>query len=288
MEVIRVPSGELAAELGGSAVVRGADEVEGEVADDGHVPGSVSLSEAGLVVAEDDVEHPMGAVLDPPMPADGLGGGGGGEAGGGDVVAGFGVGLAWGVACAALAAGLDADEAGRAGQAELAREAALAPQPADLAEQADGAALDAAMALVDGGVGLQRGGRGGAAAKAASTSPRRVGWLALTASAPLRPSPSARRASGAGIAASSFALAGTASWPSTRRRVVAKAGTKWIGPASAPRSWLRREALPPIATTSGRPGQASRTQALKAAENGAGLMRFIRMVSHRPPGTPCS
>ena len=70
--------------------------------------------------------------------------------------------------------------------------------------------------------------------------------------------------------------------------MVAKAETKWIGPASAPRSWLRREVLPSIATTSGRPGQASRTQALKAAENRAGLMRFIRMASHRPPGTPCS
>ena len=41
-----------------------------------------------------------------------------------------------------------------------------------------------------------------------------------------------------------------------------------------------------MATKSGLSGHASRTQAVKAAENNAGLIRFIKSVSHRPPGTP--
>ena len=45
---------------------------------------------------------------------------------------------------------------------------------------------------------------------------------------------------------------------------------------------------PSIATQAARPGHTSRTQAVKAAWKRAGLMRFIRMVSQRPPGTPCS
>lgn len=75
---------------------------------------------------------------------------------------------------------------------------------------------------------------------------------------------------------------------------MAKAETRCIGPTPALRSWLRREVLPQIATRSApgsaRPrrfdGQLSRTQAEKAAENSAGLIRFIRIVSHRSPGTP--
>jgi hypothetical protein len=90
------------------------------------------------------------------------------------------------------------------------------------------------------------------------------------------------------MAANSLDLSATASWPSARRLVVAKAETSWIGAASAARSWLRREILPSMATKSGRSGQASRAQAVMAAENSAGLSRLIRMVNQRPPGTPCS
>ena len=90
------------------------------------------------------------------------------------------------------------------------------------------------------------------------------------------------------MAVVSFALSGTASWPSTRRLVVAKAETRWSGALPGARSWLRREVLPSMATRSGLSGQVSRTQAVKAAENRPGSMRFIRMVSQRPPGTPCS
>jgi hypothetical protein len=52
------------------------------------------------------------------------------------------------------------------------------------------------------------------------------------------------------------------------------------------RLWLRRAVLPSMATWSGRSGQVSRTQDVKASENSAGSMRFIRMVSQRSPGTP--
>ena len=90
------------------------------------------------------------------------------------------------------------------------------------------------------------------------------------------------------MAANSFALSGTASWASTRRAVVAKAETRWSGAAPAPRSWLRREVLPSIATRSAFSGQLSQTQPAKAAANRPGLIRFIRMVSQRSPGTPCS
>jgi hypothetical protein len=88
------------------------------------------------------------------------------------------------------------------------------------------------------------------------------------------------------MAVSSLLLSATASWPSTRRPVVAKAETRCSGPAPSARSWLRREVLPSMATNSGRSGQQARTQSLKQAENSAGLIRFIRIVSQRPVGTP--
>jgi len=48
--------------------------------DDGHVFGAVAFSETGLVVAEDDIEHPVQLVFDAPVASDGLGGGLGREA----------------------------------------------------------------------------------------------------------------------------------------------------------------------------------------------------------------
>ena len=51
-------------------------------------------------------------------------------------------------------------------------------------------------------------------------------------------------------------------------------------------SWLRLDVLPSMATKSGRSGQVSRAQPANAAWNKAGSIRFINMVSQRPPGTP--
>ena len=56
---------------------------------------------------------------------------------------------------AALDAGLDTDDAGGVRQSQLAREAAVARQPVDLAHDAGGALLDAAVALVVLGVGVK-------------------------------------------------------------------------------------------------------------------------------------
>ena len=93
VEVVWGPSCEFSAELDGFFVGCGADEVEGEVSDDGHVFGAVSFSEAGLVVAEDDVEDPVEAVFDAPVPTNRLSGLGRGEVGRGDIVSGLGVGF---------------------------------------------------------------------------------------------------------------------------------------------------------------------------------------------------
>src|SRR4051794_26206959 len=113
-----------------------------------------------------------------------------------------------------------------------------------------------------------------------------VATASIETSAPLSPSSSARRSIRAGMAVVSLALSGTASWPSTRRAVVAKAETRCSGGVPVARSWLRREVLPSMATNSGRSGQDARTQAVKAAANRPGLMRFINGVNQRPPGTP--
>ena len=97
----------------------------------------------------------MQAVLDRPVAAHRRGGIGRGEGTRGDEVAGVGTGRA-----PAFDAGLCADEAGGAGQTQLAREAASAREPVDLAEHGDAALLDAAMALVEVDRGLEHGGLG--------------------------------------------------------------------------------------------------------------------------------
>jgi len=136
-------------------VLGGSDQVEREVADDGHVLGAMTLAQPGLVVAEGDVEDPVQAVLDGSVPAHCLAGPFGIEVCRGDVGAGFRV-----QGAAPLDAGLDADDAGDAGQAQFAWEAALAGQPVHLAHEACGALLDAAMAFVVVGVDRDRAGQG--------------------------------------------------------------------------------------------------------------------------------
>ena len=57
--------------------------------------------------------------------------------------------------------------------------------------------------------------------------------------------------------------------------------------AAAFAGWVR-ESWPEKADLVAVDGQLSRTQSAKAAANSAGLIRFIRMVSQRSPGTPCA
>ena len=78
-----------------------------------------------------------------------------------------------------------------------------------------------------------------------------VAMASMETSAPLSPSSAPRRSSSTGIAAVSLPCHGTASWPSTRRAVVAKAETRCSGALPVLRSWLRREVLPSMATKSG-------------------------------------
>ena len=56
-----------------------------------------------------------------------------------------------------------------------------------------------------------------------------VAIASIETSAPFSPLSAPSRSRSLGIAVSSFALSGTASYPSTRRLVVAKAETRWFG-----------------------------------------------------------
>src|SRR3954447_8541582 len=97
----------------------------------------------------------------------------------------------------------------------------------------------------------------------------------MVTTAPLSAPASASRRSKAGIATCSQDVSSTASWPSTRRSLVAKAETRCSAWRPALRSWLRREVLPSMAIRSGASGLTSRAQAIKQAENSAGSSRFI-------------
>ena len=74
-------------------------------------------TQAGLIVSEDDIECPVEAILDSPVPADGLGGGLGGEVGRGDVIAGIGP-----TAILEFGSGPHLDDRRDAGQTEFAGE----------------------------------------------------------------------------------------------------------------------------------------------------------------------
>src|SRR4051812_18388397 len=151
----------------------------------------------------------------------------------------------------------------------------------------------------------------GVASKKAAISPRRLGWFSFTArtksaplpviafamvglqamasmvtSAPSSAPAAASRSRSVGIAFCSQDLSATASWPSTRRSLVAKAETRCSACLPAPRSWLRREVLPSMATSWGASGQVSRTQLMKQVENTSGSTRFISVRSQSAQGMP--
>ena len=67
---------------------------------------------------------------------------------------------------------------------------------------------------------------------------------------------------------------------------VAKSETRSSGALPVALAWLGHEVLPPMATKSGQSGHVSRTQEVKAAENGTGAMRFIRIGRRRLPEMP--
>ena len=86
-------------------------------------------------------------------PRTAIGGARGGERGGRDVIAGLEA-----AAILQLGAGCDPHHTGHVRQAQLARETPRAREPVDLARHRDATLLDAAMPLVEVGVGVERGG----------------------------------------------------------------------------------------------------------------------------------
>ena len=75
------------------------------------------------------------------------------------------------------------------------------------------------------------------------------------------------------MAVISFDFSSTASWPRTSRLVVANADTRCRAFCPRLRSWLRREVLPSMATSSGLLGQHSATHDEKQAANRSGSIR---------------
>jgi hypothetical protein len=69
VEVIGVPGRELAAVFYADRGLGPAEEIQGHVLDGGHVFRAVAGPQPGGIVAEDDVEHPVQAVLDLPVGA---------------------------------------------------------------------------------------------------------------------------------------------------------------------------------------------------------------------------
>lgn len=80
-QILRVPGGAFAPSLDRSLVGGLSYQVEGEMADDGHIPGAVAGAQARLVLMEGHVEGggPVQVVFDAPVASHGLGEGFGRE-----------------------------------------------------------------------------------------------------------------------------------------------------------------------------------------------------------------
>jgi hypothetical protein len=295
VEVVCVPSSDFSSEFDGSLVVGVSHDVDGEVPEGGHILGAVSFSEAGEVFLEGDIENPMEGIFDLPMSAHGPGGLFGGERSGGDVVAVF-----PGAEVFVFDAGLDPDQGGDFGKAVFAGQALAFGHPVDgvravalvaldvcveglwgcVVKEALDLGVERGLVVLDGQemVGLlvddvpgdlgiagnridgdQRAGQGPGAGQALQKCRDRGGFVRLVLDRP---------------------------WPRTSFSPVAKAETRCSAALPATRSWLRREVLPSSAMRSGAAPRSAQAQAMKQAENSSGSMRFIGMLSQRPPGTP--
>src|SRR6476660_2968325 len=140
--VIVVPGGLFApTAYAGLTAAIGGDEVEGDFAEQGEVAGSSAIAHPAVILTEADVENPMQAVLDAPVPADGLGQHGRIVLAAGEEVADLGLGLAGAVYAAAR---LDRQQ-----RAEIGPFVQRLELSADRAHE-DAAADQAAMAFVKG------------------------------------------------------------------------------------------------------------------------------------------
>ena len=68
-QILGIPSGALAAVLQADRRLRLAQQIKREVLHDGHIFRAMAGPQAGEIVAEHHVEHPMQPVLDAPMAA---------------------------------------------------------------------------------------------------------------------------------------------------------------------------------------------------------------------------
>src|SRR5215210_6543001 len=208
-----------------------------------------------------------------------------------------------------LAGGLNHRDGSELGEAVFTRVAAVRSHPGDVMRDDPTARLDRPWSLSMSTWTLRL--SAGATSKKAAISPRRLGWFSFTASTKSAPLPviasamvglqamasmvtsapssapaAASRSRSFGIAFCSQDLSATAAWPSTRRSLVTKAETRWSAYLPAPRSWLRREVLPSMATSLGASGQVSCTHLMKQVENTSGSTRFISVRSQSAQGTP--
>lgn len=143
---------EFAANLEAVAIFRMADEVHGHVFDHGHVVGAVAASQASEIVVRDHVEHPVEAVLDAPMGANGGGEGYGVEPRRRETIPSFPRDRA-----VSLDAALDHADHGEAGKARFAGKAAVGDEPCDVGGDAVSPDLDATVIAVGGLVGVEGG-----------------------------------------------------------------------------------------------------------------------------------
>src|SRR6266436_2199479 len=66
-QILRVPSGSFAPSLDRALVGGLSHQVEGEMADNGHVPGAMAGAQARLVLIEGHIEGPVQVVFDGPV-----------------------------------------------------------------------------------------------------------------------------------------------------------------------------------------------------------------------------
>jgi len=151
-EVVVVPSEGLPSDPEAGLVGDDLDEVEGGMAVEFHVGWAAVDPQAHQIVVEDDVEHPVEAVFDAPMGADGAGESRCVEVGGGGVVAPRG-----GRAAGTFDDALDHADHGEAGKARFAGKAAVGDEPCDVGGDAVSPDLDATVIAVGGLVGVEGG-----------------------------------------------------------------------------------------------------------------------------------
>ena len=134
-EIILIEIGKFPSVFEAVAVLWVAHEVHGDMFDDRHVVRAVCGSEPCEIVMEDDIEHPVQPVFDPPVGSFGMREGLGFELCRREIVAPLAL-----ASASALDAGLEHADHGQKGKARFISEAQIREQPSDvMADQMAGA-----------------------------------------------------------------------------------------------------------------------------------------------------